>query len=180
MNGTAPSSQPEQSQSLGIKTDARARRCNARGFTLAESLIASVVLAACVIGIGATLGASYQNNRYLNENTAATALARQMMEQIISRSYVDGPGTSDSIYDYRDCNWSSASSITLANGTTIDLPGGGQYTRYSKVEYFNTLDDIEGTAQSNLNPLPPVAVVTVNVTTPTGKVIALVQIVAGQ
>ncbi len=148
-----------------------------RGFTLAESLIASVVLAASVIGIGGTLGVSYKNASRLDESAVATQLARQMIEQIASKPYPDGPDSSDSVFDYRLRTWSSLSSLTTADGRTISLPGGS-YRRSSDVQYFDSVDDLTGPPKASLNPLPPIAYVTVAVTCPGGLVVSLGQIIA--
>src|SRR5215207_5072256 len=60
-------------------------RARAGGFTLAESLIASVVLAAAVVGIAGTLAASYQQDTVRGNITTAINLAQQLMEEIAAR-----------------------------------------------------------------------------------------------
>src|SRR5439155_9308521 len=64
------------------------------GFTLAESLIASVVLAAAVIGIAGMLAASYQQSEVRGNKTTALSLAQQLMEEIASKP-LDPPSTPD-------------------------------------------------------------------------------------
>jgi type II secretory pathway pseudopilin PulG len=157
-----------------------AQASRTRAFTLTESLIASVVLAACVVGIGGTLGASYKNSARLDEHGVATALARQMLEEILSRKYIDGAGASDSIYDYRERSWTAASSFTTSDGNTVAFPGGGTYTRSSTVSYYDSVDDLEGDPEQSVSGSdpPPLAIVTVTVTTPGGKTITLSQLVA--
>jgi hypothetical protein len=106
-------------------------------------MIASVVLAASVIGIAAALGASYQQNAVRGNTTTALSLAQQLMEEIASRpvelpSYMTNkPGWSsgqidrrqyDTIDDYNGYAEVS-SSIQTSDGTTIDMGDGGSYTR---------------------------------------------------
>jgi Tfp pilus assembly protein PilV len=76
------------------------------GFTLAESLIASVVLAIAVVGVATTIAASHQQSRQLQIQAATVAAARQLMEEIAAKPLVDSdptPGwpvvTDRSLYD---------------------------------------------------------------------------------
>ena len=106
-------------------------------------MIASVVLAASVIGIATALGASYQQDGVRGNVTTALSLARQLMEEIASRplelpSYMtDKPGWSsgqtdrrqyDTIGDYNGYSEVSGS-IQTVDGTLIDMGDGGSYTR---------------------------------------------------
>src|SRR5215813_12309896 len=61
----------------------------ARGFTLAEGLIAAVVLAAAVAGIVGPISAAYQQTRALEEASIATSLARQLLDEIVAKPFVD-------------------------------------------------------------------------------------------
>lgn len=83
----------------------------ARGFTLIESLIASVVLAIAVVGVAGTLAASHAQAAVTEETARATALCRQLVEEIAARPLVASdvtagwPGQTDrasydSIADY--------------------------------------------------------------------------------
>src|SRR5690606_23845262 len=114
----------------------------------------------------------------LDENAAATTLARQMMEEILSRQYADGPGPSDSIFDYRNRTWPPADTLTTSDGRQVPLAGGGSYTRSSSVQYFKTVEQIGQDPETQLSPIPPVALVTVTVITPAGKRITLSQVIA--
>lgn len=123
----------------GQSASAAPRR--ARGFTLAESMIASVVLAAAVIGIASTLSASYQQSAVRGNTSTALALAQQLMEEIASKpmevSGTNQPGwssgqtnranydTTDDYNGYTDLS----SSITTGSGSNVDLGDGGSYTR---------------------------------------------------
>jgi prepilin-type N-terminal cleavage/methylation domain-containing protein len=106
-----------------------------QGFTLAESLIASVVLAAAVVGIAGTLSASYQQSSVRGNMNTALQLAQALMEEIASRpidvpsGQTDKPGwisgqtdrtQYDNVIDYNGYT-DVGSSITAWNGSTIDL-----------------------------------------------------------
>src|SRR5690606_14095249 len=67
----------------------RRRPVHRRGFTLTESLIASAVLAASVIGVAAALSASYQHAATLESTATATTLARQLLEQVVAMPFDD-------------------------------------------------------------------------------------------
>src|SRR5687768_11667687 len=118
----------------------RARR---RGFTLAESLIASVVLAAAVVGIAGSLSASYQQSNVRGNLNTALILAQQLMEEIASRPIdppsgtTDQPGWSggqtdrtqyDTVDDYNGYT-DVSSAIKSWDGSTIDLGDGDSFTR---------------------------------------------------
>lgn len=62
------------------------RRCE--GFTLAESLLASVVLALAVVGVCSALIASQQNSQAQERDAVAVSVARALMEEIIARPIV--------------------------------------------------------------------------------------------
>ena len=115
-------------------------------FTLAEGLIASVVLAAAVIGIASTLSASYRQASVRGQTSTALLLAQQLMEEIASKPFevagTDQPGWSlgqtnraqyDTIDDY-DGYTDLSSSIKTSSGTTLDLGDGQSYTRSVSVE----------------------------------------------
>src|SRR5690349_12721675 len=59
------------------------------GFTLAEALLASVVLAVAVLGISQLTGASSQQSEALRQDARAVALARELMEEIASKPFTD-------------------------------------------------------------------------------------------
>jgi prepilin-type N-terminal cleavage/methylation domain-containing protein len=56
-----------------------------RGFTLAESLIASVVLAVAVVGVSGAMMASYQQSDVSESDAIAVSLGKSLMEEIASR-----------------------------------------------------------------------------------------------
>ena len=118
-----------------------------RGFTLIEAMIASVVLAASVIGLAGVLAASYQQSAIRGNTATALALAQQLMEEIASKPLelpvylTNKPGWSagqvdrrlyDTIDDYHGYVDVSGSIQTQA-GAIVDLGDGGAYTRMVSV-----------------------------------------------
>lgn len=66
----------------------RRGRCIA-AFTLAESLMASVVLAVAVVGVSAAISASYLQTSVNREYLAATAMSRELMEEAAGKAFGD-------------------------------------------------------------------------------------------
>jgi hypothetical protein len=111
-------------------------------FTLAEALIASVVLAASVIGISGVLSASYQNSSGYGNTATALGLAQELMEEISSKPTVLGSGVTnqpgwpiqtdrtqyDTVDDYNGYS-DISSSIKTADGSTVDAGDGNSYIR---------------------------------------------------
>jgi Tfp pilus assembly protein PilV len=128
----------------------RARGIAARGgYTLAESLIASVVLAIAIVAISGTLAASYQQNSARTNTTTALTLAQQLMEEIAAKpislpaGQTNKPGWAqgqtdrryyDTIDDYNGyADFSGA--IQSADGGTVNLSDDdGSYQRSVKVQ----------------------------------------------
>lgn len=105
-----------------------ALRC--RGFTLAESLLASVVLAIAVIGVSATLSASQSQSSSVQSGAIATAMARQLMEEVAAKplnlsdsspGWPDEPNRVkyDSILDYN--GYSDSTPIPTLESEDADL-----------------------------------------------------------
>src|SRR5439155_22588203 len=129
------------------------------GFTLAEAMIASVLLAASVVGISATLAVSYKQNTVRGNSTTALALAQQLMEEISSKPFEITSGTNnagwsggqtnralyDTIDDYNGYT-DLASPITTADGTTLDLGDSGSYTGSVTVQSNALPSGLTGTA----------------------------------
>jgi Tfp pilus assembly major pilin PilA len=126
---------------------AAARRARG-GYTLAEGMIASVVLAAAVVGIAGTLCASYQQTAVRGNTTTALALAQQLMEEIAARPFdlpegqPNKPGWAggetdrrqyDTVDDYNGYTDLSGSVQTI-DGTLVDLGDGAAYTRTVSVQ----------------------------------------------
>lgn len=74
---------------MGRRTPSTSRR----GFTLAESLTASVVLALAVVGVSGAIIASQQQTLAQQDNAVAITLARQLMEEIASTPVALSDGT---------------------------------------------------------------------------------------
>jgi hypothetical protein len=120
------------------RTTSRARD----GFTLAESLIASVVLAASVIGVSGALTASYQNSSGYGNTTTALGLAQELMEEISAKPTVLASGSTnhagwpteadrskyDTVDDYNGYS-DVSSSIKTSDGSTVNAGDGGSYIR---------------------------------------------------
>jgi Tfp pilus assembly protein PilV len=158
-----------------------AGRFRARGFTIAEGLIASVVLAASVVGISGTLTASYQQTEVLKQKTEGVSLARQLMEQITACAFNDPEGTValgpdgtesltgfDNVHGYSDA--STAGGVPTARSALSDPPtSAASYTRSVTVNYF----DAPG---GNIVESGPFALVTVVVHTPGGDELSISQL----
>ena len=152
------------------------RRARRSGFTLAESLIASVVLAASVIGISGALSASYQQTQSVDETSVAMSLARELMEEISAKQFVDPDvaegshttrATRDNIADYHNYT-DQSTALPLINGTTRNVTGTAVYTRLVTVIFGTRPAAVAASADAN-----DFATVTVTVTTPTNKKVAI-------
>ncbi len=135
---------PSPSIEPAVSTRGQCRGKLARGgFTLVESLIASVVLATAVVGIAGTLAASYQQSRDQVSSAEATQLARQLMEEISAKPFEVPTGTADTagfasgninratfddVSDYHGFTDQSTSIKTLG-GATQSFGAAGPYTR---------------------------------------------------
>jgi Tfp pilus assembly protein PilV len=64
-------------------------RSTSHGFTLAESLLAAVVLAIAVIAVAATFSASHAQSSAVQAKSAAVAMATQLMEEIAAKPLVE-------------------------------------------------------------------------------------------
>jgi len=126
-------------------------------FTLAEALIAVMVLMVAVGGIMGPISASYQQTRTVKQTTTAISLAQQLLDEILSKPFVDPSDSSttlgpeadeasrasfdniDDYHGYHDSTSSSASdSMKTAAGSAITWSGDDVYSRNVTVEYRNT------------------------------------------
>jgi Tfp pilus assembly protein PilV len=162
------------------RSSTRLRLDHRGGFTLAEGLIASVVLAFAAAGISASLGASYQQNESVEQMATSVALARELMEEISAKPFDDPNGTSalgpetgetsralfdnvDDYHGYTDTTDSTSErTITSFAGTAVSVGNGQVYTRSVAVEYRTTPSGSAATSGD-------FALVTVTVTPPAGK-----------
>src|SRR5207248_5646936 len=71
-------------------------KAHGRGFTLAEALIASVFLAIAAVGVAGTLAAASRSTEQLSQYANCQSLARQLLEEISSKSFTaqSNPGHS--------------------------------------------------------------------------------------
>ena len=110
---------------------------HAGGFTLAEALIASVVLAISAMAIANSMAACDKSQEWLQQSVNCQGLAKQLVEEISSRSFSvePNPGYStghtnralyDDVADYNGYTDNSASSagITTLSGTKISFNDG--------------------------------------------------------
>jgi len=131
-----------------------------RAFTLAESLIASVVLAASVVGISSVLSASYQQSGIRGNMNTALELAQELMEEIaatpmdVPTGQTNKPGWSsgqtdrtqyDTLDDYNGYTDTSGS-IQAWDGSSLDLGNGGSFTRTVTVTSSALPSGMTGTA----------------------------------
>ena len=157
-----------------------------RGFTLIEALIASFIVAVATVGIGSMLAASSQSSGAMNDSSISQALARQLMEEIASKTIEDSTGaislghesgeTSRAAYDQIDDYngyTDTTDSIQMLDGTTVDLGNGQTYTRAVDVQYRLTPSGAASVSSS-----APFCVVTVTVTASDGKPIKLARLFA--
>lgn len=146
----------------GVARCARGFTHGRGGFTLTESLIASVVLAMSVIGVAGALSVSYQNSAALDNTAVATTLARQLLEEIAAKPYTDDDDSNAyrSIADYHERPYVDATSgLTSRSGVDLEVGGGQVYTRQVTVKYRLTPDGADV-------PWSELALVTVTVTPP--------------
>jgi len=163
----------------------RTRITSRAGYTLAEAMIASVVLAAAVIGIGSLLAASYQQSAARGDTTSGLTMAQQLMEEIASKPLdppvlPDKPGWSlgqtdrsqyDTIDDYNGYT-DLSSSMAMRDGNSIQMGQsnqGGSYTRTVTVTQNALPSGLTGTASDFV-------LVTVKVTMPLGDSASISQL----
>jgi hypothetical protein len=156
------------------------RTCNIKsrvgrrgGFSVAEGLIASTILAVAVVGIAGPLGAAGAQGRLVRERATALILARELMEEVAAKPLVDASGTPrlgpesgetdrsyyDSADDYNGYQDTTQSMHDLSGGSLNFGTGLGAFTRNVTVEYRTSLTGT-GTTSGDFG------VVKVQVTTP--------------
>lgn len=137
-------------------------------------MIASVVLAAAVIGIGGMLAASYQQSAVRGDTTSGLTMAQQLMEEIASKP-IDPPSLPnhsgwslgqtdrsqyDTIDDYNGYT-DLSNSMAMRDGNSIQMGQTGSYTRTVTVTQNALPTGLTGTASDFV-------LVTVKVTMPQG------------
>ena len=147
--------------------------------------MASVVLSVCVLALCSTLSASYQQNRTRGQSQTAVALAQQLMEEIASKPVdapagtTDKPGWSagqsdrrqyDNIADYNNYV-DVASSVSLWDGSTVDVSDSGLYVRTVTVTTGAIPPSLSGYGTAN-----DFVLAKVTVTMPSGQTTAVSQL----
>jgi len=159
------------------------------GFTLAEGLLAVVVLTVAVGGIMGPISASYQQTRTVSQTTTAVSLAQQLLDEILSKPFVDptdlsttlGPEADelnrtafdniDDYHGYHDTTDSTKSdAMKTASGAAITWNGTDVYSRSVQMEYRATCS---GAAVSSGDYL----MITVTVTMPHGHQVSVQRMV---
>jgi len=156
------------------------------GFTLAEAMLASVVLAIAVVGISQLTSASYQQSEALRQDTRAVSLARELIEEIAGKPFADpnpvsgeeyhpGPDTGetygnratyDNVDDYDGFTDSTnAGAMKTVSGQALDFKVTEYFSRAVKVEYRTAPAGPAGNGDF--------ALVTVTVTTAKGRTVQL-------
>ena len=125
------------------------RRRMRRGFTLAEALIASVFLAIAALGVAGTITAAAQEAARFSQSGNCQALARELIEEISSKSFTTQSGTGwsasntdrstyDDAADYNGYTDNSTSGIKTLQGTAVSFGDSATYTRTVAFEYRAT------------------------------------------
>jgi Tfp pilus assembly protein PilV len=153
----------------------------ARGFTLAEGMIASVVLALAAAAMAGGMVASQQQSSSSRQDLKAVALGRELMEEVVARPFAqplsDAVTMGHSSGDVRT-NYTYISDYDGYTDTTADLkdqegnsiPLSGQaYTRRVSVQYISP-------AYTGAPAGTDCALVTVTVTEPIGRTISLARL----
>jgi type II secretory pathway pseudopilin PulG len=148
---------------------------------LIESLLAAVVLAILALGVAGALSVSYQTTVTLNQTATATALGRELLEEIVGKPLLDSStgtttpvatkmaaarSTFTGVGDYNLYTDTSTALATLG-GTTVNATTGQTFTRSVTVTSGAT------PSGDTLSPAGDFALVTVTVTTPSGQSVKL-------
>jgi type II secretory pathway pseudopilin PulG len=160
-----------------------------RGFSVAEGLVASAVLAIAVVGVAGPLIAASENARIARQRTGALVAARQLMEEIAAHPLCNGAPTPlgptlpaestrdkyDTVGDYQGYHDTTSTVTTLdGSATAVTGPQPVTYTRDVTVQY-QTWDSSTGTFSPSAN-VTDFAIATVAVTTPRGEVLRVTRL----
>ncbi len=130
----------------------RLGRQHAEGFTLLEALLAAVVLAFAAVAITVPFASAARNEQTDARRTLAVSLAQELMEEILSRPFMDGdpsyarnagpdPGEStrslfDNVDDY-DGHTEPPGAITDMAGNVVDCSVSEGLSRRATVSYVH-------------------------------------------
>jgi len=155
-------------------------------FTLIEALIATFILTLATVGIAQLLGSSAQQAGAMQDKSISLELAKQLMEEIAAKPVADSAGnislghesgensrgqydTIDDYHLYRD----TTDSLTMIDGTPIDLGDGQVYSRSVAVEYR-----LVPAGPATTSSAAPFCVVTVTVSSPNAPPATLTRLFA--
>lgn len=131
-----------------------------RGFTLVETLIAAAILAATVVAVLSPVFASYKQAQAMEETTIASSLARQLLDEITAKPFLDpqdgvvsnGPADDeksraafDDIGDY-DGYSDTTAALTESSGAAVNWKNPAVYTRKATVKFRTAPNGADGTS----------------------------------
>jgi hypothetical protein len=144
-----------------------------------EGLFAAVILAVLALGILGSLSASYQQSQAVRASSTSVVLARQLIDEIVSKPYspndaLGSGGTRSAFTNVSAYNGYSDTStaMPLLEGGTLDVTGEDSYTRQAAVT-VGAKPSID-----TASPATDFAIVNVNVTCPDGQVVSIPEFVA--
>jgi len=144
-----------------------------------EGLFAAVILAVLALGILGSLSASYQQSQAVRASSTSVVLARQLIDEIVSKPYspsdaLGSGGTRSTFTNVSAYNGYSDTStaMPLLEGGTLDVTGEDSYTRQAAVT-VGAKPSID-----TASPATDFAIVNVNVTCPDGQVVSIPEFVA--
>jgi prepilin-type N-terminal cleavage/methylation domain-containing protein len=155
---------------------------HARGFTLIESLIATVVLAVAVVGIAGTLASTYQQQKDQVSAAEATQLARQMMEEISGKPFAPPAGSNVAGWSSGNRNREQYDEIADYNGladvsTSIKTLGGDSQSVGSMGPYNRSVRVVTGPVPvGHTAPAEDFKTVTITVTRPKASAIVITKV----
>lgn len=105
------------------------RRRAQRGMTLIEMMIAIVVLATGLAGVGYMIGSAVAGNSRNRYDSSGTMVAQMVLEQIAAQP-VNGAATSFVLVDCGNTSWTvKTSGASAGSGATLDSSGNVDWTQ---------------------------------------------------
>ena len=152
-----------------------------RGFTLLEGLVASVVLLVLVLGVTGSISTAYQQSQSTRASSTAVTLARQLVDEIVSKPFDSGSlgpisGSRSTFTDVNAYNgYLDNSDSILPLGLVLPSPGT---IPNMPPDYSRQVSVVVGAAPSVGAASTDFAVMTVSVTCPEGQIISIPEFVA--
>jgi type II secretory pathway pseudopilin PulG len=142
------------------------------GFLLIEAMIASVILSVAAMGIVSLLLSAAEQQTALRENSTAVLLAKQLMEEITSKPFGLAtpivPRASMTTANQYNAYQDTTTAMSTLSGEAISPGDGEVFSR--KVTITNA-----PTPTGSSAPASDLQLVTVTVTTPSGRSVSLSQ-----